>query len=255
MKIYSWNVNGVRAILKKGFYDWFNEADADILCLQETKAHFEVLPPELKYPPDYHANYCIGTKKGYSGVSTWSREKVSDVKRGFDLEERFDNEGRILVTDHGEFTLLNIYFPNGKKDDIRLQYKLDFYEACQQYCEALIKEGKNLVICGDVNTAHNEIDLARPKANVKISGFLPSERAWMDRFTEAGFIDVYRKLYPEEQTYSWWSMRSGARERNVGWRIDYFFVSEGFWDKVLDCKILTDIKGSDHCPLMLELDL
>jgi exodeoxyribonuclease-3 len=150
--------------------------------------------------------------------------------------------------------LLNIYFPNGQKDEVRLKYKLDFYDATLEYCEALRKEGKEVIVCGDVNTAHNEIDLARPKENVNTSGFLRIERDWMDKFEAYGYIDTFRKLHPEEEKYSWWSYRTAARERNVGWRLDYFYISPGLLEKVKRAEILTQVEGSDHCPVLLEID-
>ncbi len=256
MRIYTWNVNGIRAILRKGYLDWLKQADADIVCLQETKAQISVLPPELRFYPGYEIHYCSGERKGYSGVSTWSRTKPEAVKTGFGLEPEYDCEGRILHTDHGGFDLLNIYFPNGGNEKKRVPYKLGFYEACQQYCETLVAAGRRLVICGDVNTAHHEIDLARPQANTKNTGFLPEERAWLDRFTAAGFIDVFRQRNPAAAgRYTWWTYRGGARERNVGWRLDYFFVSPDLWEHVADCRIHADVTGSDHCPVSLELDL
>jgi len=254
MKLISWNVNGIRAVLKKGFLDWLKAAEPDILCLQETKAHYDVLPPELKVYDPYTISYCSGIKKGYSGVSTWSIEKTRDINYGFGLERRFDEEGRILHTVYEKFELLNIYFPNGNKDEERLQYKMDFYDACLSYCNDLVSQNKKLVICGDVNTCHNEIDLARPKENSNVSGFLPIERAWVDRFISEGYVDTFRHFHPDEAKYSWWSMRTAARERNIGWRLDYFFVSENLLDKVIDSTIDNETMGSDHCPIILEME-
>ena len=255
MQLISWNVNGIRAMLRKGFLDWLDERQPDILCLQETKAHLAALPPELKVQEGYHLTYEIGERKGYSGTSTWSRRQPKDVKHGIEKGAAFDREGRILHHQFPDFHLFNVYFPNGKKDAERLQYKLDFYEAFQERCQDLLNQGEAIVVCGDVNTAHKEIDLARPKENRKTSGFLPEECAWMDRFLDAGFIDCYRHLYPDEVCYSWWSMRSGARQRNVGWRLDYFFISENLLPVLKDCRMYTEDMGSDHCPVMLELDL
>ncbi len=255
MKLYTWNVNGIRAILKKGYLDWVKDIDADVICLQETKAHHAVLPPESRFYPGYHIHYAAGERKGYSGVSTWSKEQPSDVRTGFDMAPEFDCEGRILHTSYEQFDLLNIYFPNGGDQKKRVPYKMAFYEACQEYCCDLVAQGRKLVVCGDVNTSHNEIDLARPKPNKKNTGFLPEERAWLDRFTTAGFVDVFRRLHPEEAQYSWWSYRQKARERDVGWRLDYFFVSENLLPQVTDCAIHKDVMGSDHCPVSLELTL
>ncbi len=254
MKFYSWNVNGLRAALKKGFLKWFHYAEPDILCLQETRAGLDALPPEAKVVPGYHVVYSVGERKGYSGVSTWSQTKPVNVTLGFGMDPKFDCEGRIIHSDFGGFQLLNIYFPNGNKDAARLRYKLDFYEACQEYCEHLLRLGEKLIICGDVNTAHHEIDLARPKENESVSGFLPVERAWLDRFTAAGFVDVFRRLYPGTVGYTWWSQRTGARPRNIGWRLDYFFVSQNLWDQVRDAEIHPGISGSDHCPISLDLE-
>jgi len=255
MKLITWNVNGLRAVLQKNFFHWFRAANPDLLCLQETKAQDDVLPPEVKAVPGYHVSYCAGERKGYSGVSTWSRTEPKAVKPGFGLDPRFDAEGRILHHDFGAFHLLNIYFPNGGEENRRVPFKLEFYEACQRYCQALVDHGGHLILCGDVNTAHNEIDLARPKENEDSTGFLPAERAWLDRFTAAGFIDVFRRLYPDTVAYSWWSYRGGARRRNVGWRLDYFFVSPELWDRVRDCQLHAGVMGSDHCPVSLEIDL
>ncbi len=255
MRIYTWNVNGIRAALKKGLLEWVRNEDPDILCIQETKAHLQQLPPELRVVGDYSVQYCSGERKGYSGTATWSKPKPRDYRFGFDKDPRFDQEGRIIHSIYDQFHLINIYFPNGGQGPVRLQYKLDFYEACQEYCQELVDQGEKLILCGDVNTAHKEIDLARPKENETVSGFMPIERAWLDRFTDAGYVDVFRKLYPEEVAYSWWSMRTRARDRNIGWRLDYFFVSPNLWDRVVDCRVHDDIMGSDHCPVSLEINL
>ncbi|MCH2176803.1 MAG: exodeoxyribonuclease III [Lentisphaeria bacterium] len=255
MRLISWNVNGIRAVLKKGFWEWFDQSGADILCLQETKAQEDVLPAEVKEVLGYQTFYSCAEKKGYSGVSTWSKEVPENILTSILDAPSFDTEGRIMHTSFPEFELFNIYFPNGTASDERLAYKMAFYEAFQKRCEGLIAEGKEVIICGDVNTSHNAIDLARPKANEKNSGFLPEERAWMDRFTAAGFTDTFRHMFPNEVCYSWWSYRGGARQKNVGWRLDYFFVSQGLLTKVKTAGILTDVMGSDHCPVYLELDL
>lgn len=256
MILVSWNVNGIRAIEKKGFIDWVAECDADVLCLQETKAHKEQLSEKILNIDGYTSLWSSGERKGYSGVSTYTKVIPNDTKSGFDGEERFDCEGRILVSHYDNFTLLNIYFPNGQKDEIRLQYKLDFYDATLEFCEELRKDGQSLIICGDYNTAHNEIDLARPKANQKTSGFLRIERDWMDKFEEHGYVDTFRKLHPEtKDAYSWWSYRAAARVRNVGWRLDYFYITPELLPKVKRAEILNDVMGSDHCPVLLDIDL
>jgi len=252
MEIYSWNVNGIRAVQKKGFIDWVIKEQPDILCLQETKASIEQLDQELISIDGYFSYFSSGERKGYSGVATYTRKEPISVKYGIGIE-RFDNEGRILITEYSDFTLLNIYFPNGQKDEERLQYKLDFYDAVLDYCDDLKKLGKKLIILGDYNTAHKEIDLKNPKENEKYSGFLPIERAWIDKFISHGYIDTFRRLYPEEIKYSWWSYRFKARERGIGWRIDYQFVSDNMIDMVKGADILDGVTGSDHCPVVLYL--
>ncbi|WP_213818379.1 exodeoxyribonuclease III [Garciella nitratireducens] len=252
MNIYSWNVNGIRAIEKKGFLDWIMKEQPDILCLQETKAQVEQLEDKLLHIKGYYAYFSEGERKGYSGVATYTKRKPLCVKYGIGIE-KFDREGRILIMEYSGFILFNIYFPNGQKNEERLQYKMEFYNAILNYCNELKSQGKNLIICGDYNTAHTDMDIKNPKANEKRSGFLPIERQWMDYFIQNGYIDTYRYLYPERIEYSWWSYRFKARERNAGWRIDYFFVSNNFIDKVIDSKILTHVKGSDHCPIVLSI--
>jgi exodeoxyribonuclease III len=252
IRILSWNVNGIRAVYKKGFLDWFKKEKPDILCLQETKANEEQLPDELKNIEGYYSFFSSAERKGYSGVALYTKEKPKNVKKGFGIE-KFDNEGRILIAEYPDFTLLNIYYPNGKAREERLRYKMDFYDAFLTYVNKLKKKGKNLIICGDVNTAHKEIDLARPKENEKVSGFLPEERAWMDKFVGHGYIDTFRIFNQEPENYTWWDMMTRARERNVGWRIDYFFVSDNFKKKVKDAFILSEIMGSDHCPIGIEI--
>jgi exodeoxyribonuclease-3 len=254
IRILSWNVNGLRAVHKKGFIEWVLAENPDILCVQETKAAKEQLPRALKSIEGYHAYFCEAEKKGYSGVAIYTKIKPKNVEYGFGIP-KFDGEGRILVADYGDFVLLNIYFPNGKMSAERLDYKLEFYDALLDYANKLKNAGKNLVICGDLNTAHKEIDIARPKANEKISGFLPQERAWIDKFISQGYVDTFRMFNKDPDQYTWWSYRTRARERNVGWRLDYFFVNEGFKDKIRFSYILQDVMGSDHCPVGLDIEL
>ncbi|MBN1211323.1 MAG: exodeoxyribonuclease III [candidate division Zixibacteria bacterium] len=254
IKMLSWNVNGLRAIHKKGFLEWLAKTSPDILCLQETKAHPEQLPPELIAVDGYHTYYVSAERKGYSGVALYTREKTNRIKSGLSIE-RFDIEGRTLIAEYDKFILFNIYYPNGKASKERLQYKLDYYEAFLEYVVKLKKKRKNIVICGDVNTAHKAIDLARPKENEKVSGFLPEERAWMDRFFEHGFIDTFRLFNDQPEQYTWWDMKSRARDRNVGWRIDYFFVNEALEKNVKKAFILPEVPGSDHCPIGLEIEI
>ena len=252
INILSWNVNGLRAAHKKGFLEWFLQASPDILCLQETKVTEEQLPAELKDVPGYHNYFAAAERKGYSGVALYTREKPVSIKQGFDVQ-RFDIEGRILIADYGRFVMFNIYFPNGKASDERLQYKMDFYDAFLNYVNNMRATGRNIIVCGDLNTAHKEIDLARPKENEKVSGFLPVERAWIDRFLSDGYVDTFRKFNDRPGQYTWWDMKTGARERNVGWRIDYFFVNSGFANNVKSSYILSDVIGSDHCPIGIEI--
>lgn len=256
IKVISWNVNGVRAVLNKGFLEWIQRESPDILCLQETKASPEQIPDELRNIHGYHSFWCGGEKKGYSGVATYSKNRPVSESYGFGLGGEFDKEGRILITEHPSFTLLNIYFPNGQKDDDRLNYKLRFYDAALEFCESRRKQGRELIICGDYNTAHNEIDLARPKDNENVSGFLRIERDWMDKWEAHGYIDTFRKIYPDKKdAYSWWSLRTAARVRNVGWRLDYFYTTPGIFKKVKDSYIMADVIGSDHCPVAIQLDI
>ena len=254
MKLVSWNVNGVRAAWKKGFGDWLMAERADVVCLQETKAQPDQLAPEVLDPLGYHGEWHWGEKKGYSGVATFSKIAPAKVERGFAIKE-FDNEGRVLATKHGDLTLFNIYFPNGKKDETRLKFKMDFYEAfLAEVIPRYRKRGDDkIVICGDVNTAHKDIDLARPKENRGISGFLPQECAWLDRLLADGFIDTFREFEKGPGQYSWWDQQSRARERNVGWRIDYFFVSENLRPRLKKAFLEPEVPGSDHCPVGIEL--
>jgi exodeoxyribonuclease-3 len=250
VKLLCWNVNGIRAVMKRGFLDWLAREAPDILCLQETKATPADLPEELLNPSGYHTYWNHPEKKGYAGVATFTREKPLKILNGFAVPE-FDKEGRVIITEHPGFTLFNIYFPNGKQSVERLKFKMDFYDAFLDYVEPLRKDGKKLIICGDVNTAHKEIDLARPKENSKISGFLPEERAWLDKFVARGYIDTFRLFNQESGQYTWWDVKSRARERNVGWRIDYFFVTENLKSQLIKAAIMSEVTGSDHCPIVL----
>ena len=254
MKLISWNVNGIRAVAGKGFLDWLASESPDVLCAQETKAHPEQLTKKLRQPPGYCSHWNSAERKGYSGVVTLSKTEPLRVRAGFGIEE-FDVEGRVLMTEHPGFKLFNVYFPNGKRSQERLDYKLRFYAAFLDYCDTLHAQGERLIVCGDVNTAHKEIDLARPKQNEKTSGFLPEEREWVDRYLSHGFVDAFRALHPDEpEQYTWWHYITNARARNVGWRIDYHLVSESLMPAVTDAGILSDVMGSDHCPIVLELD-
>lgn len=251
-RLISWNVNGLRAVLKKDFFTWFKKDSPDVLCLQEIKATQAQLPPDILHYPGYHVTWNPAERLGYSGVATFSKDKPvsSSTASG---AKHFDCEGRVIETEFPEFTLFNIYFPNGKMGPERLKYKMDFYEHYLAYFMKLRKKGKKLVICGDVNTAHKEIDLARPKENSKISGFLPIEREWMDKLVSKGFIDTFRVFDQSPAKYTWWDVISGARARNVGWRIDYFFISEDLKPHLDEAFILPDVMGSDHCPVGIKL--
>ena len=255
VKAVSWNVNGLRAALKKGFLDWFVAAQADIVCLQETKAEMAQLPPEIAAMPGYHSLFSSSQiKKGRSGVAIFTKDKPLSVSTGFGVE-RFDVEGRILAVEYPHFTLFNIYFPNGRSSEERLRYKMDFYDAFLDHVEQLRAKGRRILVCGDVNTAHKEIDLARPRENSKSSGFLPEERAWMDRWLALGYVDTFRLFHEEPQQYTWWGMVTRARERNVGWRIDYFIASQELAPSVESAWIEPQVMGSDHCPVGVTLRL
>lgn len=252
--LVSWNVNGIRAVHRKGeFRGFLNRVDPDALCVQETKAQPDVLPADLLKVDGYHVNYVSAERKGYSGVALYSKIAPLSVTEGLGIPE-FDVEGRTLIADYGDFLLYNIYYPNGKASKERLQYKMDFYAAFQEHAEKNRKQGKSIVICGDVNTAHKEIDLARPVENSKSSGFLPEERAWIDQFLAAGYIDTLREFHPEPELYSWWDQKTRARERNIGWRIDYFYISEDLRSNLKTADIYADVMGSDHCPIGIVLE-
>jgi exodeoxyribonuclease-3 len=256
LKFISWNVNGIRAIAKKGFLEWFRSQNADFLCLQETKAQPEQLSRELLEPEGYISFWNYPEQaKGYSGVAVYCKQKPVSVLTGIGNRE-FDTEGRALITVYEDFTLCNVYFPKGDTDPERrhrLDYKLAFYESFLEFADSQKAKGENLIICGDFNTAHQEIDLARPKENAKTSGFLPEERAWMDKLIDHGYIDSFRWLHGEPNQYTWWDYKTGARKRNVGWRLDYFFITENKKDSIEDAFILQDVPGSDHCPVGLLL--
>jgi len=252
MKIFSWNVNGVRAIEKKGFLEWIEEEDPDIVCIQETKAKVEQLGSSLIEDHGYHTYWHSAERPGYSGVATFSKVEPYYVQKGLGID-RFDSEGRVLITEHENFLLYNIYFPNGQKDEIRLNYKLDFYDELLPIINEQVDSGSNVIVTGDWNTAHFPIDLARPKENVKTSGFMPIEREKMDHYVNSGWVDTFRHFHQEPERYSWWSYRSGARQRNIGWRIDYFFVNQSFISQIEDADIHENILGSDHCPVSIKI--
>ncbi len=300
VRIISWNVNGIRAVNSKEkkkiqgitFADWVIKEDADIVCVQETKAHPEQLTGDnsnLISLGNYHSYFSSAEKKGYSGVAVYSKTEPIDVMHEIGSSE-LDNEGRTLILDFGSFVLFNIYYPNGQGSPARLKYKMDFYDVFLKRAEEFKNDGKTVVVCGDVNTAHKEIDLTHPKANSEKSGFLPVERDWVDKFINSGFVDTFRKFNAEPENYTWWDQRafiivcskcnlhdnrrrtpvevrlnepcpecggekkkSTARDRNVGWRIDYFFIDSESVGKLSDAFIMPEVMGSDHCPLGIDL--
>lgn len=247
----SWNVNGIRAAHRHGLLDWLDQAKPDILCLQEIKAVPEQLPGELLAPDGYIPIWQPAERKGYSGVAAFVREEPEQVCL-LD-EEEFDREGRVLQLTYPDFVLINGYFPNSQEAGARLDYKLRFCQKILERCEALRAEGRHVVVCGDFNIAHKPIDLKNPQRNEKNPGYLPEERAWMDAFIAAGYSDTFRMFHPEPEQYSWWSYRFKARERNIGWRIDYFCVDQAFEGRIKDASIYNSVTGSDHCPVWLEL--
>ncbi len=249
-RFVSWNVNGLRAALKKGFLDSLHELDAEIFALQEIKALPDQLPDEVKYIPGYHVYWYPARKKGYSGTAVFSRKKPLEVVYGLGKEE-FDDEGRVLTLEFADFYFINVYFPNAQHGLKRLGYKQDFNREVLFYMDMLARK-KSVVLCGDLNVAHKEIDLANPAANVKNPGFSPEERAWMDEVIGAGYVDTFRLFNQEPDQYSWWSYRFNARAKNIGWRIDYFVVDPGSRDRVKGAAIHDDILGSDHCPVSIE---
>ena len=253
-KFISWNVNGIRAVEKKGFAQFLASCGADILAVQETKAQPQQLAPALQNPPGYQAFYCSAERKGYSGVACFCKESPQAVSYGLGVEE-LDREGRTLILEYPKFYFLNIYFPNGGQGEERLAFKLRFYEQFLAKSRELFQTGKTVIACGDVNTAHQEIDLARPRENATVSGFLPEERAWLDRFFSQGYADVYRAFEKGGGHYTWWDYKTRARQRNVGWRLDYFMVDQKSLKRVTRAEILSDVMGSDHCPIEMEIDL
>lgn len=253
MRIVTWNVNGIRACGKKGFLDWLRDESPDAVCLQEIKALPEQVPPELREPEGYHAYWAPAERKGYSGVALFSKKKPEAVELGLG-EPEFDCEGRTLIADYGRFVLATSYFPNSQREHARLPYKLAYDAALEARLEAFRAEGREVIVCGDFNAAHEEIDLANPKQNVKNAGFLPEERAWVTHMLELGWQDVFRDRHPGENGhYTWWTYRMNARARNIGWRLDYFLCTPGIAAKVKDVVNLTEVQGSDHCPVRLDL--
>ncbi|MCE2488915.1 MAG: exodeoxyribonuclease III [Anaerolineae bacterium] len=256
LRLFAWNVNGVRAAQRKGLLDWLHSEQPDILGLCETKAAPEQLDDVLRDPPGWHAYWASAERKGYSGTALLSRRSARQVQPGLGIEE-FDVEGRTIVADYDAFVLLVSYCPIGvKKGHPRQRYKMRYYRALLRHCEALRARGRPVIFCGDINTAHRPVDLARPQHHENSTGFLPIERAWLDEVAAAGFVDSFRACHPQrEDAYTFWSYRTRARERNIGWRFDYFFISPDLQVRLVDAAIHSDVAGSDHCPVSLTLDL
>jgi len=254
IKIYTWNVNGIRAIYNKNFIKWCNTGKGDIICIQETKAQKEQLPEELININGYNSYWFSAKRKGYSGVCIYTRILPINVAYGFGIE-KFDIEGRVIFAEYDEFLLVNSYFPNGGRGAERVKYKLEYYDELFFYLEKNYRDKKGIIVAGDFNTAHKEIDLARPEENENVSGFLIEEREWIDKIINLGYVDVFRLFHKEGGLYTYWDPITRARERNIGWRIDYFMVSEDFVKYIKSSHIHSEIMGSDHCPVSLDIEI
>ena len=254
INIISYNINGIRAAIRKDIFFWLKNYNPDIVCFQEIKANEDQFDSSIFEELGYYSYWYPAKKKGYSGVATFSKKEPLFVQEGLGIK-KYDDEGRVIITEHEEFLLYNIYFPNGQKDNVRLQYKLDFYDDLLPIINEQVESGNNVVVTGDWNTAHKPIDLARPNDNANTSGFMPIEREKLDIYVSHGWIDTFRLFHEEPNRYTWWTYRFGARQRNVGWRIDYFFVNQAMSDLCTNADIQHDILGSDHCPILLELDM
>jgi exodeoxyribonuclease-3 len=260
MKLTSWNVNGIRAAGRNGFIKWFEDEAADVVAIQEAKARPDQLVEDKKdpgmdkllHPLGYHSYWHPAEKPGYSGVAIYSKKEPLKIITGIGSPE-IDREGRVIAAEYADFTLVNAYFPNSQREGLRLGYKLEFCRKMHTFLEGLRKQGKQIVVCGDFNIAHNEIDLKNPKTNTGNAGFLPEERAWMSEFLGAGYIDAFRHFEKGPGHYTWWSYRPGIRERNIGWRIDYFCVNREHEDRLKAMVHQPQTKGSDHCPVTLTL--
>lgn len=252
-RIVSYNVNGIRAAIKKGFIDWLEACDPDILCIQETKAMQDQVDASILESIPYHHYWYSAEKKGYSGVSIWTKEEPKHVEYGCGIEI-YDREGRILRCDFEDYSVMSVYMPSGSSGDLRQDFKMQWLEDFQNYINELKKEIPNLIICGDYNICHTEIDIHNPKNNKNTSGFKPEEREWIGKFIDSGFVDSFRHLNKEPHNYSWWSYRANARANNKGWRIDYNMVSKPLENKLRRATILPEAKHSDHCPILVELN-
>jgi exodeoxyribonuclease-3 len=252
MKLLTYNVNGIRAALNKGFADWLQSTNADVVALQEVKADESQINRAVFEDLGYHIYWNAAVKKGYSGVAVLTKKKPQHVQYGCG-KEVYDQEGRMLRLDFDDFSFMSLYLPSGTTGDMRQAFKMEFCHDFQDYIDDLKKEVPNLIVSGDYNICHQAIDIHNPKTNANSSGFLPEEREWIGKFMESGFIDSFRHFHPEPHQYTWWTFRAGARERNLGWRIDYHLVAESLRDRLKDAAIWPDVKHSDHCPMMLEL--
>lgn len=251
-KLLSWNVNGIRSCASKTFFNWFASETPDIICLQETKAHPDQLDETLTMPTGYVSHWDSAEKRGYSGVATWTKHQPHKLSRGLGVR-KFDAEGRTLITEYEHFVLINAYFPNSQRDHARVDYKIDYCKTMAEFCMDLRRQNKHVIICGDFNIAHRPIDLRNPKQNENNAGYLPVERAWMDKFLDLGFVDIFRRRTADPHHYTWWSYRPGVREKNIGWRIDYFIISPELERFVVNAYHQPQVLGSDHCPIGLEL--
>lgn len=255
--IISWNVNGIRAIEKKGFLDWLFNESPDVLCLQETKASPNQLSEALLNPSlngvSYKTYWSSSKKAGYSGVAIFSKEEPKNVKC-IDIED-IDDEGRVLIADYGEYSVISAYFPNSQEEGARLSYKLHFCDEILKTCNSIIEKKQNVILTGDYNIAHKPIDLANPTRNEGNPGYLPEERAWMDSFVARGYVDTFRTFCKEAEQYTWWSYRFSARAKNIGWRLDYACVNASLIEKVRASTIMSNVMGSDHCPIKIELEI
>src|SRR5690554_379144 len=252
-RIISYNVNGIRAAIRKGFMEWLKAADPDVLCLQEIKAEPHQLEEGVLDDTPYYHYWHPAEKKGYSGVSIWTKEKPRHVEVGCG-NEKYDREGRVLRVDFEDYSVISVYMPSGSSGDLRQAFKMEWLEFFQNYVDGLVKNIPNLIISGDYNICHTEIDIHNPKRNAKTSGFLPEEREWVSQFLESGFIDTFRHFNKEPHNYSWWSYRANARAKNLGWRIDYNMLSQTMEARLRRATILPEAKHSDHCPILLEID-
>ena len=253
MKIISYNLNGIRAATTKGFINWLEEESPDVICIQETKAQIDQMPTFELNSIGYDCYYFSAQKKGYSGVAILTKTKPDQVTYGMGIE-KYDNEGRFIRADYGDLSIISVYHPSGTSGEERQDFKMQWLSDFQNYIHELSKTRKELIICGDYNICHREIDIHDPKGNAKNSGFLPEEREWIDGFINSGYTDSFRHLYPEtKDKYSWWSYRHNSRAKNKGWRIDYCMVSDKIKDRIISADILSEVKHSDHCPVSLTL--